>query len=151
MFERQIIKFYNGVTKLRKTRVPPENLLLMLPHCLQWSECTQNIVADLGNCKRCGKCAMAALLELAETYGIQHCVASGGRQAAAAVRDPSVKAVVAVACEKELAQGILATLPKPIVAVENAQPCGFCHNTTVDCAKVETAIRSVLADAPLSE
>lgn len=145
MFAKSILRLNNFVTKLRRPRVKPENLLLLFPHCLQWSECPHNILHDINNCQRCGKCPVKGLLALSEKYGIQCRSASGGRQAVAYVKRDDVKAIVAIACEKELSQGVLATLPKPIVCVPNAQPCGFCHNTTVDVDEVEKAVRRLLA------
>ena len=56
---------------------------------------------------------------------------------------PEVKAVVAVACEKELVQGIRAAFPKPVVAVPNMTPEGSCRNTVVDPVAVVKAIESL--------
>ncbi len=52
--------------------------MLAFSHCLQNSECQQKIVADLANCKRCGKCTVKGILELGEKHRIQCAVASGG-------------------------------------------------------------------------
>ena len=68
----------------------------------------------------------------------------GGRRAVEEVRRESTHAVVAVACEKELVAGVLATLPKPVLAVHNTRPCGACRDTSVDPDEVEKAIRSLL-------
>ena len=40
--------------------------------------------------------------------------------------------------------GVLATLPKPVLAVHNTRPCGACRDTSVDPDEVEKAIRSLL-------
>lgn len=144
MFETSKVRLNNLITRFRRVKVAPENLLLLLPHCLQWSDCPMNIVPDIDACKRCGKCRIANLVELKAKYGIQCAAASGGRQAVALVRSRDVKAVVAVACEKELAEGVLAAFPKPVFAVFNEQPCGYCNSTTVDPEAVEAAIRFFL-------
>lgn len=146
MLDDPIVKLNNLITRLRKVRVRPENLLLLFPHCLQWSECGENIVHDLGNCKRCGKCRIADLLNVAETLGVPCVVASGGRQALECVKRDEVKAIVAVACEKELAQGIRASLPKPVIGILNLHPHGYCRDTSVEMADVEAALRAFLAD-----
>jgi hypothetical protein len=145
MLDKQIIAINNLISKLRRRRVKPENILLVFPHCLQWSGCQQNIVQDLANCKRCGKCQICDLLELQERLGTRCHVASGGRQAVAMVKQNDIKVVVAVACEKELRSGILATIPKPIIAIPNEQPCGPCKDTRVNMESVEKAIRQVTA------
>ena len=151
MLKQLLIRFNNFLTRRRRVRVAPENLLLLLPHCLQWSDCKENIARDVANCKRCGKCRVKEMVELTEKYGIRCVVASGGRQATSEVRRKETRAVVAVACDKELTAGILATVPKPVVAVGNAMPCGACQNTTVDPFEVEAAIRSVLKSTPEDE
>jgi hypothetical protein len=98
---------------------------------------------SLAECRRCGQCDVGALAAIRDDLGVVACVAGGGRQALALVRRPEVKAVVAVACEKELVQGIRAAFPKPVVAVPNRTPEGACLNTQVDSEAVVKAIGSL--------
>ncbi len=135
-----VIGLSNLLTHARRKRVKPENLLLMFPHCLQWSDCPQNITRDIANCKLCGKCKIAKLIELSRERGIKYEVASGGRLALIKVKDPDIKAVVAVACKKELRQGILAAFPKAIIGVVNIFRKEPCKDTDVDTSEVERAI-----------
>jgi hypothetical protein len=141
MFSELVIHLSNGLTRLRRPRCRPEEVLLLLPHCLQRQDCGLNLAADVLNCKRCGRCGIAAVIRLHEKYGIRLAIASGGRQAAALVRRPENRLILAVACPKELAMGILATFPKPVYAVRNIIGNAPCVNTGVDCAGIETAIR----------
>jgi hypothetical protein len=53
---RRFIGFMNVLTKLRRTRCRPEDLLILLPSCLQCSECRQKITNDVQECRRCGRC-----------------------------------------------------------------------------------------------
>ena len=62
---------------------------------------------------------MKNLIELSEKYGVSIAVASGGRVALERVKSDDVKGVIAIACEKELRIGIMASLPKAIIAVPN--------------------------------
>lgn len=144
MFDAQITRLGNWVTRLRKVRVRPEELLLLFPHCLQWSKCPHNILADLENCRHCGKCKISELIQLAERMGIQIFVASGGRQAVKRVRQENVKAIVAVACEKEIREGLFATFPKPVIGVVNLRPSGPCVDTDCNMLEVESALREFL-------
>lgn len=66
------------------------------------------------------------------------------------VRRPEVKAVVAVACEKELVQGIRAAFPKPVLAIPNQTPEGSCVNTIVDPAAVVKGIELLIKRKRLS-
>lgn len=147
MIRSALIRLNNAVVRLRAPRVAPGNLLLLFPHCLQNSRCERNVVHDVDACARCGRCRLADLLKLRDAYGLLCCLASGGRQALARVRKPDVKAVVAVACEKELIDGIRAAFPKPVLAVPNLRPHGPCKDTDTDLATIRTAVESLLANA----
>ena len=136
---RIVVGLSNFTTRLRRTRVLSDQLLLVLPHCLQSS--ANNIVAGVWNCQRCGKCNIGDLVELSRKYSCRIEVATGGRLAVQKVKDPSVKAVVAVACNKELRQGILASFPKAVLGVLNRWPKGPCKDTNVDLQAVERAIQ----------
>lgn len=144
MIKQWLIHCNNALTRFRKVKVAPENLLLLLPHCMQWNGCKENVKEDILQCKKCGRCRIAQMRELVEKYHIRCVVAAGGRKAIAAVRRPETAAVVAVACEKELIAGIFATLPKPVLAVTNQRPCGDCCNTCVDPPQVEKGIQSLI-------
>ncbi len=146
MIKQWIINCNNAMTRRRHVHVHvrPEQLLLLLPHCMQWNGCIENLKEDVYLCKQCGHCSIARMRELAEKYQVRCVVAGGGRRAIAEVRRQETSAVVAVACEKELIAGIFATLPKPVLAVTNSRPCGDCCNTCVDPDRVEEAIRCLL-------
>ena len=137
---RVVVGLSNFATKLRRTKVRPDQLLLLVPHCLKRSGCPHDVASGVWNCARCGKCNMDHLIALSEKHGCRIEVASGGRLAVDKVRDPSVHAVVAVACNTELRQGILAAFPKAVIGVVNRWPKGPCKDTDVDVARVERAI-----------
>ena len=143
---RLIVGFGNLTTRLRRTRVKPDELLLLFPACLQCSECPNDVSEDVGNCKRCGKCKVSDLVALSEKYACRIESATGGRLALAKVKDPAVKAVVAVACSKELRQGMLAAFPKAVIGIVNVWPRGPCKDTDVELKDVEEAIRWFLRE-----
>lgn len=139
--DRAVVALNNLSVRLRRTRCRPEQILLLVAACLQRSACDRRLGDDLSNCARCGKCAMSGFLDLAERYGIQVFLATGGRLAVARARDAGVKAIVAVACGKELRAGVFACLPKAILARTIAWPCGPCKDTTVEMSEVEAAVQ----------
>ncbi len=138
---RIVVGLSNLATRIRRTRVRSDELMLLFPVCLQCSECPNDIVDDVDNCKRCGKCKVSDLVALSETYGCRIEAAAGGRLAVAKVKDTGVRAVVAVACHKELRQGILASFPKAVIGVVNTWPNGPCKETDVELDEVERAIQ----------
>ena len=143
---RLVVGLSNLLTRVRRKSVRPENLLLIFPHCLQWSDCPQNVTQNVDNCKLCGKCKIGKLVELSRRRGIKYEVASGGRLALAKVKNPDVRAVVAVACSKELRQGILAAFPKAVIGVVNIFRKEPCKDTDVDTTEVERAIDWLLRE-----
>ena len=141
MIDRTVIRLNNLAVRLRRTRCRPEELLILLSRCLQRSACDRKLNEDLAACLRCGKCNVCRFLDLRDHYGVQVFMATGGRQAAARAKAPDVRAIVAVACEKELRAGIFASVPKAVLALTIARPCGPCKDTTIEMGKVEEAIR----------
>lgn len=136
---RLVIGFNNWRRDRKQFQIRSENILLLLPRCLQFSECVQNITQDITNCKRCGRCKIKSLVEIAEELGVMPFVATGGRIAISKVLESGVQAVVALACEVELKAGILAS-PKPVIAIVNRRPNGPCLNTDVDVNEIRRAI-----------
>ncbi len=141
LIDQAVIGLNNLTVKGRRAKVQPEELLILLPTCLQAASCEQNVIGDLAHCLRCGRCRIGPLLDLAERYGVKVAVAKGGRVAVSRAKAPEVNAIVAVACEKELRTGIFACLPKPVLAVTNQRPNGPCCETDVDIDAVEQAIQ----------
>jgi hypothetical protein len=144
MVSRIAVGLSNLVTRLRRTRVRAEELLILIPRCLQCSDCENNILRNLAACKRCGKCKVKDLIEMAQKHGCRIAAAAGGELALARVKSPEVKAVVAVACEKELRVGAQAAFPKAVIGVINTRPKGPCFDTDVDLGEVEKAIEWLL-------
>ena len=144
MLCRFFVSLNNLLTRIRRIQVNPQNLLLLVPRCLQKTGCAQALGATLDDCKVCGQCNVTDLLAIRDEFGISCSMAAGGREALAFVADKQVKAVVAVACEKELSQGILAVFPKPVLGVLNIQTNGPCRNTGLNPETVRVAVRSML-------
>ncbi len=144
MVSRLFVQFNNRITRLLRVKVCPENLLLLVPRCLQKSGCPRTLGETIDDCQACGQCGVTDLLAIRDEFGIHCSLAAGGRQALAFVRDPKIKAVVAVACEKELTQGILAVIPMPVLGVPNILTHGPCRNTQINPELVREAVRSML-------
>jgi hypothetical protein len=56
-------------------------------------------------------------------------------------KDDQIDAVVAVACEKELQEGLKGVFPKPALGVINLRPHGPCTDTQVDLEELEETLR----------
>lgn len=125
---------------VRAEGIKTKRILLLLPHCLQISDCDVRITNDIYNCKRCGRCNIKDLIQVAEDNHLKLFVATGGNLARRIVSDVRPEAVVAVACERDLSSGIADAYPLPVLGVSNERPFGPCFNTKVNIEKVKEAI-----------
>jgi len=138
--QRSFIDINNQLVHSNSHGTKPGRLLLLLPQCIQDFDCDIKITGNIQNCKRCGKCEIKDLLELAERYKVKIAVATGGTLARRIVVKMRPKAIVAVACELDLTSGIRDTYPIPVIGVLNQRPNGPCYNTSVDIRRVEEAL-----------
>lgn len=120
------IKVSNTLTQLARKKFKTSNLLILLPHCLQRSLRQQ-------------------LVQLGKKYNVGVFIASGGSVARKIISEQRPKAVIAIACERDLILGIQEIFMKiPVLGIPNIRPEGPCKNTTVDFHEVENAIRFFL-------
>ncbi len=128
-----LVKAKCGATRITR-------ILLLMPHCLQFSDCAIKITSDAYKCKACGKCKIKDLVELSQRYGVHLSVATGGTLARRRVREARPEAIIAVACERDLTSGIQDSYPLPVIGIINERPFGPCFNTSVDIDKVAEAL-----------
>lgn len=140
--EDSYIKINNQMTVSQDRKYRPEEILILAPHCLQNTNCPHKITIDVQNCHRCGKCSVAGLLDIAEETCVNLVVASGGTFARKLAKEYQPKAIVAIACERDLTSGIkdMNAQHIPVVGVLNERPNGPCYNTTVQICKVRQAL-----------
>jgi hypothetical protein len=138
------IKVNNQLVESQEQTYSPDQILLLMPHCLQRSDCTIRLTYGIHNCKRCGRCAISGLIALAEKYGLGLAIATGGTIARKIVVQKRPKLIIAVACERDLASGIQDIYPLPAYGVLNIRPHGPCMDTQVPMARLEEAIRKFL-------
>jgi Uncharacterized conserved protein len=109
-----------------------DRILILLPHCLQLHNCKAKITEDVHNCLKCGKCNIKELALLSDKKGIFIAVATGGTLARRVLEEKRPKAVIAVACERDLSSGIIDSFPLPVYGLSNIRPNGPCRDTLVD-------------------
>ena len=114
---QSMIDLINHLVMLDMYTVDPERILLLTPHCLQESSCVHKVTHDVYNCKQCGRCQVGSLLQVAKDYGCQFIVVTGGTLARMKVKEARPKAIVAIACERDLASGMADVFPIPVSGV----------------------------------
>lgn len=142
--KRSFIAVNNELVKSQNLQFKPTEILILAPHCLQWSKCSHKITLDVNNCKRCGKCSIDFLHKIREKYGVNFIVVSGGTLARKFVKELKPKGIVAIACEQDLTSGIQETSPLPVLGILNLRPYGPCYNTSLDHEVLEKAVVNFL-------
>lgn len=142
--EDSFIEVSNHLVRRQHVKVPADRLLVLTPHCIQLDTCPYKVTRDIHNCHQCGGCGVGDLLTFSQKYGVHVAIATGGTLARQAVKKVRPKAILAVACERDLTSGIQDVFPLPVIGVLNERPNGPCYNTRVDMKKVETAIQEFL-------
>lgn len=138
------IAINNWLAELTPVTANPDEILLLLPHCIQNADCQFKVTNDIDNCRRCGKCLIDDIIALRDKYGFHVAVATGGTLARRKIIELKPKVVVAVACERDLASGIQDMTKIHVVGVTNQRPNGPCYNTSVDIDTLEQAITNVI-------
>ncbi|MBU5306681.1 DUF116 domain-containing protein [Clostridioides mangenotii] len=138
---RVYIKLNNEYIYSGKYNFDAEDIIILIPHCVQNNSCKLKITNDIDNCNRCGLCSVNDLVELKNKQNVKVFVATGGTLARKIIVDNKPKAVIAVACERDLTSGVQDVSKMPVLGVFNKRPNGPCFNTGIDIEDVENAIK----------
>ncbi len=122
--EHAAVEVYNSLAVRRGRRVGRGELLVLVPRCL-------------------AKDTLDGLLEVAGRYDVPVFVATRGQLARRAIRERRPRAVVAVACERDMVSGLHDVAAKvPVLGLTMRLPSGPCKDAVVDVAKFETWVKS---------
>lgn len=138
---QSFIQVNNDITLQNHRKYAPEEILVLLPHCIQWHDCPHRVSSDIRRCRQCGKCDVGSLIQLTERYGAHLAIATGGTIARRIVVEKRPRMILAVACERDLASGIQDTHPLPVYGILNERPFGPCIDTKVSLSQLEAALR----------
>ncbi|MBI5375702.1 MAG: DUF116 domain-containing protein [Candidatus Schekmanbacteria bacterium] len=138
--EQVLIEINNKLVLSKKIKVAPHELLILLPHCLQRSECDKKLTYRLDNCIRCGGCVINELLSLGICDEVRFAMARGGTEARNVINSLHPRAVVAVACERDLISGIIDSYPLSVYGIVNERPFGYCKDTCINVQNIKEGI-----------
>ena len=134
----------NSFIKVIRKKFKNSEVLILLPHCLQNTDCGIRITVDINKCVECGKCDIGDLTKLAVRYKVPIAIATGGTLARRIIVENRPKFIIAVACERDLVDGLHDVFPIPVYGVLNERPEGPCVNTRVAVKKIEKALESII-------
>ena len=134
------VKLNNSYIYSNTYNFNPKDILILIPHCVQKNSCKLKVTNKIENCAKCGLCNVSDLVKLKEKTGINIFIATGGTLARKIIIENKPKAVIAVACERDLTSGIQDMKHIPVLGIFNKRPNGPCVDTFIDIHEVEDAI-----------
>ena len=139
------IDINNILVQSGEKRYSPDRILVLLPHCLQDSQCNHKITGDIGNCKECGRCTISSILDIVRKKGVKAVVVTGGTAARNLISMEKPDVILSVACERDLAIGIADVSSIPVIGVVNERPNGPCKDTCVNVQLLSDRLDGLIA------
>ena len=125
--ENAAVKVYDALALARKRKVNGGELLLLIPRCL-------------------AKETLEGVLGVAGRYKIPVFVATRGQLARRVIKERRPRAVVAVACERDMVSGLHDVAGKvPVLGLTLTLPSGPCKDTRLDLGLLEEWVRAYVA------
>ncbi len=135
------VKLNNKYIYSNKYNIKNEEILILIPHCVQKNSCKLKVTTNIETCAKCGLCNIGDLVKLKEKTNVNIFVATGGTLARKIIVDNKPKAIIAVACERDLTAGVQDVRKIPVLGVFNKRPNGPCVDTSIDVKEIEQAIK----------
>lgn len=124
--ENAAVKVYNALALTRGRKVGTGELLLLIPRCLS-------------------RQALDGVLGIAGKYGVPVFVATRGQLARRVIRERRPRAVVAVACERDMVSGLHDVAGKvPVLGLTMTLPAGPCKDAGLDLERLEAWVKAYL-------
>jgi len=124
--EHAAIDIYNTLFIRRGRKVGKGELLVLIPRCLS-------------------KQALDGVLEIAGRYEVPVFVATRGQLARRVIRERRPRAVMAVACERDMMTGLRDVAGKlPVLGLTMQLPNGPCRDATIDLSQMESWVQGLV-------
>jgi hypothetical protein len=122
--ENASVKVYNALALARGRKVNTGELLLLIPRCLS-------------------KDTLDGVLGIAGKYGVPVFVATRGQLARRVIRERRPRAVVAVACERDMVSGLHDVAGKvPVLGLTMTLPAGPCKDAGLNLGQLEEWVKA---------
>ncbi len=122
--ENAAVKVYNALALVRRRKVSRGELLLLIPRCLS-------------------KATLDGVLAIAGKYEVPVFVATRGQLARRVIRERHPRAVVAVACERDMVSGLHDVAGKiPVLGLTMTLPSGPCKDAGLNLERLEEWVRA---------
>ena len=117
--DEMYVDLSNKIDASQFERVPASDVMVFLPHCLRNEKCPAPQDEDGYHCKECGKCKIADAMRICRKMGSKVFILPGGSMLPRLLSKHKPKAVVGVACFRELSMAVclVTKLKIPLQAV----------------------------------
>lgn len=120
------VQVSNALIGIRPGKIKPKSILILLPRCLE-------------------KTLLRKILSFSKRKNIPVYVVPGGELARRLIMEKQPRAVIGVACERDLLSGIKDLKSDiPVIGIPNIRPEGPCKNTRIDFQKLEKAVNTFM-------
>jgi hypothetical protein len=117
---------YNRLAWARDWRVRANELLILIPRCLS-------------------RAALDGVMDIARRHNVAAFVATRGQLARRVIRERRPKAVVAVACERDMVSGLHDVAGRlPVLGLTMQLPNGPCKDASLDLGRMEEFVKKYL-------
>jgi hypothetical protein len=127
--ENASVKVYNALALRRARKVGQGELLLLIPRCLS-------------------KPAIDGVLALSGKYEVPVFVATRGQLARRVIKERRPRAIVAVACERDMVSGLHDVAGRvPVLGLTMTLPAGPCKDAGLDLVQLEEWVKVFVSEA----
>jgi hypothetical protein len=120
------VAVYDRLAWARDWRVRANEMLILIPRCLS-------------------RASLEGVMDIAKRYDVATFVATRGAYARQAIRERRPKAVVAVACERDMISGLRDVAGRlPVLGLTMQLPNGPCKDASLDLVEMERFVRKYL-------
>ena len=120
------VRVYDRLAWARERKVSASELLILVPRCLS-------------------RASLDGVLEIAKRYDVAAFVATRGQLARRVIRERRPRAVVAVACERDMVSGLHDVAGRiPVLGLTMQLPNGPCKDASIDIAQMEQFVKKYL-------
>jgi len=120
------VAVYDRLALARRRQVTPDELLILIPRCLSRE-------------------ALDGVLDIAKRHGVSAFVATRGQLARRVIKERRPRAVVAVACERDMVSGLHDVAGRvPVLGLTMTLPNGPCKDASIDLGRMDEFVRKYL-------
>jgi hypothetical protein len=120
------VAVYDRLALARERSLSPDELLILVPRCLSRE-------------------ALDGVLDIAKRHGVSAFVATRGQLARRVIKERRPKAVVAVACERDMVSGLHDVAGRvPVLGLTMTLPNGPCKDASIDLRRMEEFVARYL-------